>query len=336
MKNRRISMIILCLTFGLSALAAPALGADQAAQTKPAPPPIGQNLVREGTFALKLAEALEIVATNDEIEAETKLGEAGIAPRNGWIADYPVTPDIIAELQKSVRSAAEANRLHFERDEALRRLDWVNQDLSLGITPSSTNENNSAKQTSPDNPPSQTIINNYYSEQGPPVVTYYTPPPDYYYLYSWVPSPFWSFGFWFPGFFILNDFHLTVHHRHGVHFISNHFNDVRRHRVFRIDPGARFSGRTYPGIGVHHPRGYISTGIHGSERRIFNGSRNWSPGTERRGAPPASSGGRPHYSAPSGHGHGVPHGGGNAPSSHRGGDGGRGGGGGHRGEMRGR
>ena len=51
-----------------------------------------------------------------------------------------------------------------------------------------------------------TVIDNYYSDEGPPVVTYYAPPPDYAYLYAWDPFPFWCGGFWFPGYYVLNDF----------------------------------------------------------------------------------------------------------------------------------
>lgn len=84
------------------------------------PPPIEQQLVREGDFAVRLASALGISATDEEVEAESRLGEAGITPRNGWIADYPVTPDIICELQKAVGTAADAGKLSVGRDEALK------------------------------------------------------------------------------------------------------------------------------------------------------------------------------------------------------------------------
>ncbi|MBI5100452.1 MAG: hypothetical protein HZB33_01255, partial [Nitrospirae bacterium] len=63
------------------------------------PPPVSAPLIREGAFALKLAEALGLGHPESEVEAESMLGAAGVAPRNGWIADYPVTPDIIGELR---------------------------------------------------------------------------------------------------------------------------------------------------------------------------------------------------------------------------------------------
>jgi hypothetical protein len=91
--------------------------------------------------------------------------------------------------------------------------------------------------------PNPTVINNYYYNEGPPTVTYYAPPPDYYYMYGWVPFPFWCAGFQFSGFFILHDFHRTVFIDNRVVVVSNHFNDIRRHRLFRIDPVARRDGR---------------------------------------------------------------------------------------------
>lgn len=287
--NKRISTSIVNLVLSLILLMAPALVFAQSEPAKPSLPPIGQQLVREGYFAVKLAEALEVVITDDEIEAESKLGERGVAPRNGWIADYPVTPDILAELQNSVRSAAEADKLPVETDEALRRFEHVNRELSLGIKTDKGAENTPESATPTDSLPNPTVINNYYVEQGPPVVTYYTPPAAYYYLYSWIPSPFWWFDFWFPGYFILNDFHRVVHFNNRVHFISNHFNDFRRHRVFRIDPGARFHGRTYGGIGSSRSRGFLATGVHQSDRRIFNGGpRTWAPrGGIQTAVPPA-------------------------------------------------
>ena len=70
--------------------------------------------------------------------------------------------------------------------------------------------------------PNPEVVNNYYYEEGPPVVTYYLPPDPYYYLYSWVPYPFWSTGFYFPGFYILNDFHRRVFFHRHPYFVSHH------------------------------------------------------------------------------------------------------------------
>lgn len=263
----------------------------QTEQAKSAPPPIEQPLTREGDFAIRLAAALGLGTTDDEVEAENLLGSVGIAPRNGWIADYPVTPDIISELQKSVSDAADARKIALNRDEALARLDKVNTELSLAVKPYTGNEPTEVTAEEAAGYPDPTVINNYYYEEGPPVVTYYAPPPDYYYLYSWVPCPFWWFDFWFPGYFILRDFHRPFFFHNRVVFFSNHFNDVRGHRVFRIDPVARFHGRTFAGIGAPHTRRYISTGVPRSAERIFNGPHTRGiPGS--RTFAPASRGGR--------------------------------------------
>jgi len=96
----------------------PAMANAPSEQSKP-----GQALIREGSFALKLAEVLEIGKVESEAEAENMLTSAGIAPRNGWIADYPVTPDIIGELQKAIDEAADSNKIAMNKDEAMKAID---------------------------------------------------------------------------------------------------------------------------------------------------------------------------------------------------------------------
>ncbi len=268
----------------------PAPPAAQEVQKK-GPPPVAPELVREGDFAVKLQSALGLGTSTDEAEAETRLGAVGIIPRNGWIADYPVTPDIFGELQKSVGDAADAGKIKFGRDEALQRLGEVSAGFELTVKPYTGETTYGAPPEEAETYPNPAVINNYYYDEGPPVVTYYAPPPDYYYLYAWVPYPFWWWGFWFPGFFVLNDFHRTIFVGNRWCFLSNHFNDVRVNRVFRIDPAARFSGRTYAGIGVRNTRGFISTGVPRSDRRIFNGPRTFG-GPGGRTFAPSSRGGR--------------------------------------------
>ena len=65
-------------------------------------------------------------------------------------------------------------------------------------------------------------INSYYDDQGPPIVTYYAPPDPYYYLYSWVPYPFWSTGFYFPGYFVLNNFSRHIDFNQHDYFVAHH------------------------------------------------------------------------------------------------------------------
>jgi hypothetical protein len=264
--------------------------APQAEKTKPAPPPIAPKLIREGDFAVKLQSALGLGTGEDEAEAESRLGDAGIVPRNGWIADYPVTPDIIGELNVSVSDAADAGKIELGKEDALKRLGDVSAGLEISVMPHTITKTYETLPEEAEQYPNPTVINNYYNDEGPPVVTYYAPPPDYYYLYAWVPSPFWWWGFWFPGFFVLNDFHRPIffHNRWG--FVSNHFNDVRVNRVFRVDPVSRFSGRTFAGIGVTNRRGFISTGVPRSERRIFNGPRTRGGPAERSISQPSRGG----------------------------------------------
>ena len=238
------------------------------------PPPVGAPLVRQGAFALKLVEALNLGHPSSEVEAESMLGSAGISPRNGWIADYPVTPDIIGELRDSIGYAAQANTISTDKDTALKILEGVQADVSMSLTPGPAGPPYTPpSETSSEGYPDRTVINNYYYEQGPPIVTYYAPPPDYYYLYSWVPYPFWWGGIWFGGFFILHDFHRHYREDGHVHIVSNHFNDIRAHRVFRVDPVKRFNGRTFPGIGAPRANYFINTGVQRSPERIFNGGQ---------------------------------------------------------------
>ena len=258
---------------GLVLLSLPAAVGAQTVPPKAEPAPIAQQLVREGDLAVKLMATLGIGATNDEIEAENQLSQVAIIPRNGWIADYPVTPDIIGELQQKVGEAADAGKLPINREEALKRFDGAIAELKLAIKPHTPDKNYQPKLEIAEAYPDPGVVNNYYVTEGPPVVTYYVPPPDYYYLYSWVPYPFWWTGIWFPGFFVLNDFHRTIVINQRVFFVSNHFRDVRAHRVFRIDPVRRFNGRTFAGIGVTDRRGFIATGVPRSDRTIFNGTR---------------------------------------------------------------
>lgn len=237
-------------------------------------PPIAQPLIREGDLAEKLVDALKLGPATSETEAESKLGDVGIAPRNGWIADYPVTPDIVGELRKSISDAVEANRVSMGKDEALRALEDVTAGLNLAVKNGAPPAQASQSSPTYDDSGNTTVINNYYAEQGPPVVTYYSPPPDYLYLYTWFPYPFWWWNAWFPGYFILVDFHRVVHVHHRVEIISNHFVDRRANRVFRIDPVRRFKGRTYGGIGVPHAsKRFIITGARGGNEAVFRGSR---------------------------------------------------------------
>ncbi len=207
-------------------------------------PPVAQPLVREGDFAVKLVDVLKIGTAKNEAEAETMLGSSGIAPRNGWIADYPVTPDIIGELQSAIGNAADSKRLPMGKDEALKAFGKLSVGLGLPIMAETGKYAESQPPTSYDYT-SPTVVNNYYYEEGPPVVTYYPPPWDYYYLYAWVPYPFWWGGFSFSGFFCLHNFHrVVVINANKVVVVSNRFVNPVNHAVVVVDPPTRTSGKT--------------------------------------------------------------------------------------------
>ena len=276
--------VLVLMPVGIHAQSEQVIGGEQA--------PIAQPLVREGDLAVKLVDALKLGTAASEAEAESLLGNAGVTPRNGWIADYPVTPDVIGELTQSISVAAESKSLKMGKGEALQAFQDVMADINLAIkggTPGQTAQNGPSNITAPDN----AVINNYYYEQGPPAVTYYAPPPDYTYLYTWVPYPFWGWNFWFPGFYILGDFHRVVHVHNRVEVISNHFVDHRTNRIVRVDPLRRFNGRTFAGIGApHDARRFISPGVRGGNITIFRGSRERAMTGGRKTSPPPSRGAR--------------------------------------------
>ena len=237
------------------------------------PPPIAQTLVREGDFAVKLAEALKIGKANSEAEAESMLASAGITPKNGWIADYPMTPDIIGELERAVGEAADAQKLVLGKNEALKVLRTVAVEQELPIIAEGSDESGeSPPPTTPEyTTPSE--IDNYYYAEGPPVVTYYPPPWDYYYLYAWVPGPFWCSGFYFPGFFILHDFHRGIHRNGHAYVVTNHWRDPGTGRTFAMDPAGRRASRNSGGWDATAMKGFNATEARNGARSIFERSQ---------------------------------------------------------------
>ena len=253
---------ILIITMALVLVLMPFAVYPQSEQTSAGAPPISQTLVSEGDFALKLAAALKLGTANDEAQAEDMLTSAGIAPKNGWIADYPLTPNIIGELQNSVATAADSKKLPMGTDEALKEFQGLTTELGLAVSPGSGGEY-AESQPQPD----ASAINNYYYDEGPPVVTYYPPPRDYGYLYDWVPYPFWTSGFFFPGFFVLTDFDFFfVGHHHHHHHITNHFFGHRTHTFGRVDPVS------HSWTNFSHTKAFNSTANRNAASSIFNRS----------------------------------------------------------------
>ena len=241
----------------------------QSEQTIEQAPPVAPTLVREGDFAMKLVDALKIGTAQNEADAETMLGSSGIAPKNGWIADYPVTPDIIGELQNTVGAAADSQRLPMGKDRALEALQSVSAELGLSVVPDASGKySENQPPTSPEYV-QPTVINNYYYDEGPPVVTYYPPPWDYYYLYAWVPYPFWWGGFFFPGFFCLHDFHRVIVAGHHQLVVSNHVINPVNKAVVRVDPASRRTGGGFGSTEISHPRGLNSAEARRGATSIF-------------------------------------------------------------------
>ncbi len=228
-------------------------------------PPIAQTLIREGDFAMKLADKLTRGTPQSEAQAESMLASSGIAPRNGWIADYPVTPDIIGELQIAISGAVDSGKLAMNKDEAMKAFQDLIAQQGLPVRAERESQYPGGQQPYAGEAPPQnypeyyepSVIDDYYYDQGPPVVTYYPPPPDYGYLYSWVPYPFWCTGFWFPGFFVLHDFHRGIFFNGHSRFVSNHFWDSRTRQFGTIDPARRHMGNATANIS-HPTRGFTS------------------------------------------------------------------------------
>lgn len=92
---------------------------------------VSQSLVREGDYAIKLVETLKLGKVTDDIKAEDVLAAAGIAPKSGWISNFPVTPAVVAQVRVSVRVAAKAGKVHEGWKEADRSVLALNKKLGL-------------------------------------------------------------------------------------------------------------------------------------------------------------------------------------------------------------
>jgi len=95
----------------------------------PRPGGIYWSSVLEGDFAIQLAGVLKVGVVNNDAEAVSKLASIGIAPKKGWIADCPMTADIIGELRDAVGEAADSGKIGMNREEAIRAF----QDLIASI-----------------------------------------------------------------------------------------------------------------------------------------------------------------------------------------------------------
>ncbi len=278
-----VLLIVLCLFSTASRSQDEGGGAPSPTTTTIQPginsPSIDQALVPEGVFVEQLAESLKLGPVTDEAKAEELLSRLGIEPKNGWIAEYPVTPDVLGDIENGVSKASDQGKIVLRKEDALKLIGDVKAKLGFDVAPGSKvpvgltekptnkiiytysdnkgeihitdnldsipkqyrarvkvrsplNRNGAGKNAEDDETtgaglqhmanPDPDDVDDYYYGQGPPTVTYYTPPAPYSYLYSWVPYPFWSTGFYFPGFFVLNNFHRHVVFNRHPYFVSHH------------------------------------------------------------------------------------------------------------------
>lgn len=122
--------------------------------------PVAQVLVPEGYFAMQLVGALKLGQPQDDAAAETLLSGVGIEPKNGWIADYPVTPAVIGDVEQSVAVAAQTAKLGMDKAQALKLTAEVKARLGLDVTPGS------AKPDVPAVPPGHSVIYKYTDKNG--------------------------------------------------------------------------------------------------------------------------------------------------------------------------
>lgn len=238
-------------------------GAWAVEQTDPAMSPVTPPVAREGDFAVRLAETMRLGPVHDEIEAESLLASKGIAPRNGWIADYPVTPVVAGELREAVLAASASGALAMDGTSASRAFDALA--LELGMAPDANTGGtyaSAATDVAEPLPPATSVgeypayYDTYYAD-GPPIYTYYAPPYPYYGLYDWVPWPFFFTGIHFSGFFILHDFHRHCNWNNGFvargfwrgdrlgrRTVSNHHVDSVLGRTTRVRPAVAFRDAT--------------------------------------------------------------------------------------------
>ena len=177
-------------------------------------PPVAQPLVRQGEFAVMLVKVLLLGPAGSGEQAQSTLEEIGVTPLEGWIADYPVTPSILGELENAVIDSGDSGALaYLDTDEAVKALRDLAAELGLPVVQNDEGTYAEEEVTVDYYEDLYDTVNNHYYHNGPPAVTYYLPPQHYYHLYTWVPYSFWYSKYRFPGFFILSDYHRA----HKVH-----------------------------------------------------------------------------------------------------------------------
>ncbi|MGZ3494777.1 MAG: hypothetical protein ACXWM6_09140, partial [Thermodesulfobacteriota bacterium] len=77
------NLVIIMIAFSLMIMPFTAYGQLKQGSSN-SPPPVSQQLVPEGEFAMKLVTALKLGTASNEAQAEEMLTSIGIAPKNGW------------------------------------------------------------------------------------------------------------------------------------------------------------------------------------------------------------------------------------------------------------
>jgi len=173
-------------------LSIPVISYAQLKQNVQKAPPVSPGLVREGNFAVKLMEVLNLGTAKNEAEAESMLASVGIAPRNGWIADYPLTPDIIGELRNAIGVALDSGKLAMNKDEAMMAVQvLVDNQWRQPVAPGKEQ----AREYGDYPPTAYEGYDPYYNPEPyySPYYPYYYPYP-YYYDGYYYPYPYWGYG----------------------------------------------------------------------------------------------------------------------------------------------
>jgi hypothetical protein len=106
-----------------------------AAQTGINPSSVEQTLVPESVFAIQLAEALKLGPVSDVAKAEDLLSGLGIEPKNGWIAEYPVTPKVLGDIEKGIAIASDQGKIAITKDQALKLFSEVKARFGFDVKP---------------------------------------------------------------------------------------------------------------------------------------------------------------------------------------------------------
>ena len=129
-QKRHFILVVRALLIALSLLSTASHGQDEKNDAQLPPPSITQTgsnlasveqtLVPESVFAMQLAEALKLGPVADEAKAEELLSSLGIEPKNGWIAEYPVTPEVLGDVEKGIAMASDQGKIALTKDQALK------------------------------------------------------------------------------------------------------------------------------------------------------------------------------------------------------------------------